>query len=374
MRPLTIPLKSSLFINYLAIDKYIMHPLNNRHFGSRSDSISIRFWNGSAIVTGHINRQLGPYLYEVTDGTVTMKVALAQNTSVAQFCNGDFVPNSYSSIYGYGTIVAHRGEQTYYIKKLTTNLARTTSGITDKWSVAGSGGTLAIAGYEPTPSQNTPTPLIVADFKNGTYTLSGQTKVFSDLWTNELDFNQGSIVNGQGWVVTPMSGEYSYLSLDPAISANLNPSAGGSSVVVEYSVVQNTSHCILAVGWMAFDPNNTGTYSEAWLNQSFTAGECDGLSFELYTNSGLSDNQALTPTDEPIKVALTVSNDDLAGSVNGDTAFSGVPSAPLSSALTGMALEVFGYANNNTAQCKVVIEKVTIYDAIAAVDLENVSA
>ncbi len=112
-----------------------MHPLNKKHFGPASTSLSIRYWNGTAIVNGYVIRQLGETRYLVTDGLNIRKVYLATTTQLAQYCNGTAVPGGdYSIIDGLATIVATRAG-THFIRKITSKIAYTTEGLYDRWAI-----------------------------------------------------------------------------------------------------------------------------------------------------------------------------------------------------------------------------------------------
>lgn len=112
-----------------------MRPLNKRHFGPASTSLTVRYWNGVSIVTGYIIRQIGETRYVVTDGLNVRRVRLAQTTQLAQYCNGTAVPDGdYSIIDGLATIVATRSG-THFIRKIMSKLAHTTNGMVERWAV-----------------------------------------------------------------------------------------------------------------------------------------------------------------------------------------------------------------------------------------------
>lgn len=50
----------------------------SKHFGSDTGNIRVRFHNGTAVVDGHIVKQLGPARYKVSDGQTEHVIRLAQ--------------------------------------------------------------------------------------------------------------------------------------------------------------------------------------------------------------------------------------------------------------------------------------------------------
>ncbi len=126
-----------------------MRPLNNKYFGPEATSLSVRFWNGDTIVSGYIHRQLGERRYLVTDGLHFKRVTLATTTLMAQYCDGVVsVPgDDYSIIDGFATIAATQASTTYYLNKVNSKLAYTTTGKVDRWKIGTApDGELLIAG------------------------------------------------------------------------------------------------------------------------------------------------------------------------------------------------------------------------------------
>ncbi len=113
-----------------------MHPIAKKFFGPASTSLSVRFWNGEAIVNGYIVKQVGWCRYLVSDGLHFKTVKLAPTTALAQYCNAISAPpaNDYTLIDGLATIVATKSG-THYIKKLMSKVALTTAGLTERWKI-----------------------------------------------------------------------------------------------------------------------------------------------------------------------------------------------------------------------------------------------
>lgn len=58
-----------------------MHPLNPLNFGTTG--VAVQFYNGTSVVTGYIEKQVGTNRFVCTDGTNTAICALAPNSSIA---------------------------------------------------------------------------------------------------------------------------------------------------------------------------------------------------------------------------------------------------------------------------------------------------
>ena len=126
-----------------------MRPLNNKYFGPEPTSLSVQYWNGEEIVSGYIHRQLGERRFLVTDGLHFKRVTLASTTLLAQYCAGTAsVPGGdYSIIDGLATITATQNASTFYLTKVMSKLAYTTTGKIDRWKVgAAPNGELLISG------------------------------------------------------------------------------------------------------------------------------------------------------------------------------------------------------------------------------------
>lgn len=66
-----------------------MHPLNKKFFGNGPNALVVQFFNGSAVVSGWILKQMGSVRYRVTDGQTTKIVRLAQNDAeMSSLLNG----------------------------------------------------------------------------------------------------------------------------------------------------------------------------------------------------------------------------------------------------------------------------------------------
>jgi hypothetical protein len=112
-----------------------MHPLNKKHFGPSPNSLSIRFYNGDALVNGYIYRQIGTSHYVVSDGMQLYSVRLTKDPVIARHLTGATTPSNFAILRGLATIVATKGGTTFYLWKVTSKLAYTTVGTTDRWSI-----------------------------------------------------------------------------------------------------------------------------------------------------------------------------------------------------------------------------------------------
>jgi hypothetical protein len=56
-------------------------PINNKFFGNKGNSLVVKFYNGSSVVTGWVVKQTASKKFKVTDGTTTKICTLAQTAS-----------------------------------------------------------------------------------------------------------------------------------------------------------------------------------------------------------------------------------------------------------------------------------------------------
>ncbi len=82
-----------------------------------------------------------------------------------------------------------------------------------------------------------PDPIVLSDFKNGTYTLNGSAVAFEDLWYSQFGFptGLGTVVPGVGYTTSQNGGDESFYDATPAVWAALDP-LSGFTVVLDMSV------------------------------------------------------------------------------------------------------------------------------------------
>lgn len=101
-------------------------PINNSNFGAAPGKISIRFHNGTAVVTGHIVKQVGAAKYLVTADDVNMfTVDLVNSTEQAT-----------ALVAGQATIhITDASSVVRYVTKLMSASCYTTDGSTLSWTL-----------------------------------------------------------------------------------------------------------------------------------------------------------------------------------------------------------------------------------------------
>lgn len=114
-----------------------MRPLNKKYFGPSNACLSIRFYNGDALVNGYVFRQIGSSRFVASDGIHLFSVNLTPDTTKAKYLTGELaIPNGdYSIVAGIATIPATQNGSTYYLWKLTSKMGHTTSGIVNPWAI-----------------------------------------------------------------------------------------------------------------------------------------------------------------------------------------------------------------------------------------------
>ncbi len=109
-------------------------PINNSNFGATPGKISIRFHDGSAVVTGYIVKQVGAEKFVVTADDVNMFTVDLVNTTA----------QATALVAGQATIrITDASNVVRYVTKLMSASCYTTDGMTLSWTLGASNATQA---------------------------------------------------------------------------------------------------------------------------------------------------------------------------------------------------------------------------------------
>jgi len=164
-----------------------MHPIHSRNFGPLPGKIAVKFYNGSTVVTGWIVKQLGMTKYNVSNGTVSKTVRLAQTTSELTALTAGTGADSAKRAELCTIEIAKFGGSTENCKKIVGHRATTIQGsvLTFKRgttaTVAGTGTLTVVANSAPTVANAIP----------------NQTATVAAAWSYTFPANTFADVNGQ---------------------------------------------------------------------------------------------------------------------------------------------------------------------------------
>jgi hypothetical protein len=116
-----------------------MHPINNKNFGA--GKVKVYFYDGSAVTTGHVVKQIGTKRYVVSNGTVTKTVSLAPTAALAKRLDGTSAVGTKAEITDLCTMRITVGSVTNYVFKLSS-VAADTDGGTFAWTLGTPAGTV----------------------------------------------------------------------------------------------------------------------------------------------------------------------------------------------------------------------------------------
>lgn len=98
-------------------------PLNKRLFGSRSDQIQVHFHDGSSIVKGFIDHQIGTNWFVVNDGTGTLYTCQMSGTAANALSVGEMA-----------IVAKYDSGSTTHCLKVTSHLTTTADNIVLPWT------------------------------------------------------------------------------------------------------------------------------------------------------------------------------------------------------------------------------------------------
>lgn len=206
-----------------------------------------------------------------------------------------------------------------------------------------------------------PTPLVMADFKNGEYLINGEGKTREETWvvdTVYVEFQPSDIVSGQGLTAT--------LSRDPGLVLSGEAYAfvnAAEAVVMVIDYVLDTLAPETEIIGVAGEWGDLPSYNAAWgwtaqnypPNFAVGAGVYDFNNHSAYAQS--STGGALVGSH---RMACYLGSETLAASSDGSTVAQTVtPQANTAKNNFG----VYGFLAGTGSSSKAVIEKVTIYSA-----------
>ena len=192
-----------------------MHPINNKNFGAGAGKLNVKFYDGSAVVTGILVKQMGTTKYRVTkaDGSDGKIVRLAQTTDELTALTAGTGPDAALRADLATIEVAVFGGATENVKKLMANKATTIQGSTVTYvrgvaaSAAGQGTLTVVANSAPTVANPIPdqTGTVAALF---TYVIPANTfaDVNGDTLTLSMTPEPGFAFNATTRVVSKGAG------------------------------------------------------------------------------------------------------------------------------------------------------------------------
>jgi hypothetical protein len=116
-----------------------MHPINNKNFGA--GKVKVYFYDGAALTSGYVVKQIGTKRYVVSNGTVTKTVSLAPTADLAKRLDGTTAVGTVSEITDLCTMRVTVASVVKYVFKLTS-VAAVTDGGTFAWTLAAPAGTV----------------------------------------------------------------------------------------------------------------------------------------------------------------------------------------------------------------------------------------
>jgi hypothetical protein len=223
-----------------------------------------------------------------------------------------------------------------------------------------------------------PTPLIVSDFKSGTYSIGGVSKTLGQVWEENVDygpFDPALVVGGTGLIAT---GTGAFVNtgpvLTPTASTGLLPSDGGFTALV-YARLDFTPAGDNGSSTLTVQSTDLPDFSAGWqmlAEKSVTQGDSaiiadyDSLS-EPFIGVDFSANQL-------VKFAFTFTPTAVAGSMNDAAVITGAaPMSNVAANVIGLSLVIA--ANNDPADTgSITVEYVAFYEPVANADLPTLSA
>ncbi len=187
-----------------------MHPINSKNFGAGKTKVF--FYDGSALATGYVVKQIGTKRYVVTaNGTDTFVVSLAATEALAKRLDGTAALGTASELAGLATMTLNVGGVTKYITKLSSVSAITADGSAYSWTLGAAAGTVyALAAHVAvTPLVNTALPAITGTAQVGqTLTVSNGTWTGSPTsYTRQWKANGTNISGATATTYVPVSGD-----------------------------------------------------------------------------------------------------------------------------------------------------------------------
>jgi hypothetical protein len=157
-----------------------MHPINNKNFGA--GKAKVFYYNGSALATGFVVKQIGTSRYVVsTDGVTNYTVSLAPTEVLAKRLDGSSALGTASELAGLATMTLTVASATKYITKLTSSAAITSDGSTYSWTLGTAAGTV----YALTPHVLPATPVnTVLPAITGTAQVGQTLTTTNGTWSN----------------------------------------------------------------------------------------------------------------------------------------------------------------------------------------------
>lgn len=156
-----------------------MHPIANKNFGA--GTVKVFYYDGSALATGYVVKQIGTSRYVVTtDGVSTKVISLASTDALAKRLDGTSALGTASELVGLGTITMSVAGVTKYVTKLSSVTAITTDG-TFAWTLGAPSGTV----YALSKHVGVATPLnSVLPVISGTAQVGQTLTVTNGTWSN----------------------------------------------------------------------------------------------------------------------------------------------------------------------------------------------
>lgn len=161
-----------------------MHPISNSNFGNAAGTdIRVRFYDGSALKSGYIVKQVGSRAFVVTDGVTTKTVTLTDDPALGDMLTGiQAIDGGHpaSLITDLCTITIDISSTIKYVKKIFSKTVVTTDDTVYSWTGGAASGTIyKVSTFSDITPVNSVLPAIT-----GTTTV-GQTLTSSTgTWSN----------------------------------------------------------------------------------------------------------------------------------------------------------------------------------------------
>lgn len=210
-------------------------------------------------------------------------------------------------------------------------------------------------------------PIVLSDFQNGVYEISGASKVITDLWALS---GAGEVTPGIGYVVeagTAVSSVTGSMSATSDVLSAVDLALGASGVISVEPYDTSGTPGNQVVGVVLGLDQSTAPYNAFRLGIGSDPAGTYSLEnrIEAFRNNGLTDVDnavALDPTIPNVlyKIAFTLSDGLLAVSYNGNDCVTSVPTASIDALLNFISLQNYVYHK----QSKMVVRRVDFYHPI----------
>jgi hypothetical protein len=255
------------------------------------------------------------------------------------------------------TIFMHRDRSSSTATDFATN--RGTGG-----TVTASGGLISVAATNPDgttdlPPLPPPTQVVVADFKNGTYSIGGVTKTLADILVADTaygPYNSTNVVSGTGLTSS------NSVQVGPVLTAAAQAAVLAAGIDAGYTAV------------MKFNITGGGAIYAELVDDGFNNGWGCVMQYSGSNLSNLYDYTANPASTLPMSgagqhtVAFTLSATELAGSVDGGSM--GIKEAPIQAASASPIIGIYLAPNPGST---VSVESISFYHPVNQIQLPGLS-